>query len=129
LGTRLLAAQFTIDESTAMSAAQDDEVHRRAAFWVTGASVYLFWNVGTLVGALLGKAVDPKVYGLDAAFPAAFVGLLWPMLRERRSAAAAAIGATVCLALVPFTPVGVPILCATLGIVVGVPARAASVAP
>jgi 4-azaleucine resistance transporter AzlC len=120
LATRLLAAQLTIDESTAMAAAQDDEAHRRAAFWVTGLSIYLFWNLGTLLGALLGSAMDPRTLGLDAAFPAAFVAILWPLLRERRSAMAALVGAIVCLALIPFTPVGVPILCATVGIVVGV---------
>ncbi len=122
LGTRLVGAQLTIDESTAMAAAQTDEVHRRAAFWVTGGSVYLFWNTGTLVGALLGKAVDPLTFGLDAAFPAAFIALLWPMLSDRRNAMAAAIGAVVCLVTVPFVPIGVPILCATVGILVGVPA-------
>jgi 4-azaleucine resistance transporter AzlC len=120
LATRLVAAQLTIDESTAMAAAQDDEAHKRAAFWVTGASIYLFWNLGTLLGALLGSAMDPRTLGLDAAFPAAFVAILWPLLRERRSAMAALVGAVVCLALIPFTPVGVPILCATVGIVVGV---------
>jgi len=120
LATRLLAAQLTIDESTAMAAAQDDEAHRRAAFWVTGVSIYVFWNLGTLLGALLGSAMDPRTLGLDAAFPAAFVAILWPLLRERRSAMAALIGGVVCLVLIPFTPVGVPILCATVGIVVGV---------
>lgn len=122
LPTRLIAAQLTIDESTAMAAAQQDEAHKRAAFWITGLSVYLFWNVGTLIGALLGTAIDPATYGLDAAFPAAFVAILFPLLRQKRPALAAAIGATVCLALIPFTPVGVPILCAALAILVGVPA-------
>ena len=122
LPTRLVAAQLTIDESTAMAAAQDDEAHKSAAFWITGLSVYLFWNVGTLIGSLLGTAIDPATYGLDAAFPAAFVAILFPLLRQRRPALAAAIGATVCLALIPFTPVGVPILCAALAILVGVPA-------
>ncbi len=121
LPTRLLAAQLTIDESTAMAAAQDDDAHKSAAFWITGLSVYLFWNVGTLIGALLGTAVDPATYGLDAAFPAAFVAILFPLLRQKRPALAAAIGAAVCLVLIPFTPVGVPILCAALAILVGVP--------
>jgi len=129
LATRLVAAQLTIDESTAMAAAQDDEAHKRAAFWVTGASIYVFWNLGTLLGALLGSAMDPRTLGLDAAFPAAFVAILWPLLRERRSAMAALIGAVVCLALIPFTPVGVPILCATVGIVVGVQPSPQTAAP
>ena len=121
LGQRLFAAHLVLDESTAMAAAQEDESHRVAAFWITGLSVYLFWNVGTLVGALLGSALDPKVFGLDAAFPAAFLAILWPQLRERRPAMAAVIGAFVCLVLIPFVPVGVPILCAAVGILVGVP--------
>ena len=121
LATRLIAAQLIVDESTAMTAAQTDVRHKRAAFWITGCSIYLYWNTGTLIGAILGSAIDPKTYGLDAAFPAAFVAMLWPSLRERRSVYAAMIGATVCVALIPFTPVGVPILCAVLGVVVGIP--------
>ena len=121
LPTRLIAAQLTIDESTAMAAAQEDEAHRSAAFWITGLSVYLCWNVGTLIGALLGTAIDPATYGLDAAFPAAFVAILFPLLRQKRPMMAAAIGGAVCLVLIPFTPVGVPILCAALAILVGAP--------
>ncbi len=121
LGTKLVAAQLVIDESTAMAVAQDDPAHRRAAFWVTGLSVYVFWNAGTLVGALLGTAIDPRTYGLDAAIPAAFVAILFPLLRERVPLRAAIAGAVVCLALIPFTPVGVPILCATVGVLFGIP--------
>lgn len=121
LGSRLVAAQLTIDESTAMAASQDDDDHRSAAFWITGVSVYVFWNLGTLCGALLGSVIDPLTFGLDVAFPAAFVAMLFPMLRDRRSLSAAVIGGGVCLLLVPFAPVGVPILAASLAIVVGVP--------
>ena len=128
LGTRLLAAQVTLDESTAMAMAQDDDVARTAAFWITGLSVYVFWNLGTLVGALFGNAIDPRTFGLDAAFPAAFVAMLWPHLRTRRGMLAAALGAAICLALVPFVPVGVPILCASLAVLVGVPAPPADAA-
>ena len=121
LGRRLLAAQLTIDETTAMSAAQTDPVAQRTAFWVTGISVYIFWNLGTLLGALAGTAIDPTTYGLDAAFPAGFVAMLWPLLRERRARLAAVCGAIICLALIPFVPVGLPILGAALAILVGVP--------
>jgi 4-azaleucine resistance transporter AzlC len=121
LGTRLVAAQITIDESTAMAAAQDDPAHRRAAFWITGLSVYVFWNLGTFIGALLGTSIDPTTYGLDAAVPAAFVAILFPLLRRRVSALAAITGAVVCLVLIPLVPVGVPILCATVGVLYGIP--------
>lgn len=120
LGKRLLAAQLTIDESTAMSSAQTDPVAQRTAFWITGLSVYLFWNLGTLLGALAGKAIDPQTFGLDAAFPAAFVAMVMPQLRDWRGRLAAAFGALICLALIPFVPVGIPILCAALAVLVGV---------
>ncbi len=121
LGARLVAAQLTIDESTAMAVAQDDPRAQRAAFWITGASIYVCWNLGTLIGALAGTAIDPLTYGLDAAFPAGFVAMLWPLLHTRRGLVAAVLGAAICLALIPFTPVGVPILCASLAVLVGVP--------
>lgn len=120
LGRRLLAAQLTIDESTAMSAAQSDADAQRAAFWITGASLYVFWNLGTLLGALAGSAIDPETFGLDAAFPAAYVAMLWPLLRDGRGRLAAALGAVICLSLIPFVPVGIPILCAALAVLVGV---------
>jgi predicted branched-subunit amino acid permease len=123
LGKRLLAAQLTLDESTAMAAAQDDPQAQRTAFWITGASVYVFWNLGTLIGALAGTAIDPLTFGLDAAFPAGYLAMAWPLLTDRRGRLAGMLGATVCLCTIPFLPVGVPILCAALAIVVGVPPR------
>ena len=120
LGRRLLAAHLTIDESTAMSAAQTDPVAQRLAFWITGLSLYLFWNLGTLLGALAGTAIDPKTFGLDAAFPAAYVAMVWPLLRDKRGRLAAGLGAVICVALIPFVPVGIPILCAALAVLVGV---------
>jgi 4-azaleucine resistance transporter AzlC len=121
LGRKLVAAQLTTDESTAMSAAQSDPEAQRAAFWITGLSLYAFWNIGTLLGALAGSAIDPKTFGLDAAFPAAYVAMVWPLLRDRRGRLVAACGAVICLALIPFVPIGIPILCAALAVLIGVP--------
>ncbi len=126
LPSRLVAAQLTIDESTAMALAQEDEPSRRAAFWITGLSVYLFWNLGTLLGVLLGNAVDLKRFGLDAALPAAFVAMVWPHLQSRIGRISAGLGGLICLGLIPFVPVGVPILCASLAVLVGVPAPRAA---
>lgn len=122
LPRRLLAAQLVIDESTAMSLAQPSAARRRDAFWITGVSVFVCWNLGTLIGALLGSAVDPQVWGLDAAFPAGFVAMVAPHLTTRRGRWAGFTGAVVCLALIPFTPIGVPILVASVGILFGLPA-------
>jgi 4-azaleucine resistance transporter AzlC len=119
LGRRLVAAQLVIDESTAMSAAQANPDAARAAFWITGVTIYLFWNLATLLGALAGTAIDPNTYGLDVAIPAAFVTMLWPLLTSTRARQAAALGAITCLALTPVLPVGVPILCAAGAVLVG----------
>lgn len=118
--SRLVAAQITIDESTAMSTAQERPEAARSAFWWTGASVYLFWNLGTLIGALAGNAIDPEQFGLDAAFPAGFVAMVIPHLRHRNGRRAAVIGASACAVTMPFLPAGVPILCASVGVLVGV---------
>ena len=110
-----VAAQLTIDESTAMASAQADPAAKRHAFWITGIAVYVCWNVATLVGALIGSAIEPATYGLDVAFPAGFVAMVAPHLRHRLGLIAAVLGGTICLVLIPFTPVGVPILCAVGG--------------
>jgi 4-azaleucine resistance transporter AzlC len=123
LAERLLAAHWTIDETTAMATAQSDPRARRHAFWITGVAVYSFWNVGTLIGALAGSAIDPLTYGLDAAFPAGFVAMVAPQLRRPPGLLAGVLGALICLVLIPFTPVGVPILCSAVAILVGIPAR------
>ncbi len=95
---------------------------RRIAFWVTGATVFVCWNLGH-AGRRAGRAGDRhRAFGLDAAFPAAYVAMVWPLLRGRRPIFAAALGATICLVLIPFTPIGVPILCSALAVLVGIPA-------
>ncbi|MDA2971912.1 MAG: AzlC family ABC transporter permease [Actinomycetota bacterium] len=119
LGTRLLAAQLTIDETTAMSVGQSDPRAQRIAFWFTGFALYAFWNVGTLLGAVAGSAIDPTTYGLDAAFPAGFVAMVWPLLSDRRARQAAVLGGMICLVAIPVTAVGVPILLSALAVLVG----------
>jgi 4-azaleucine resistance transporter AzlC len=118
---RALAAHLVIDETTAMARAQDDPVSSRQAFLATGVSVWICWNAGTLIGAVAGGGIgDPRSYGLDAMFPAAFLALLAPQLRLRGAPAAAVAGALIGVALVPFTPAGVPIIAALAGVVPGV---------
>lgn len=121
---RLVAAQLVIDESTAMALGQPDERHAEGAFWVAGLSVFAFWNVGTLVGALGGEALgDPERWGLDAAFPAGFIALAAPHLSTRAGQVAAAVGGLVALGAIPLLPAGAPILAAALGAVVALRVR------
>jgi 4-azaleucine resistance transporter AzlC len=118
LARRLLAAQLTIDESTAMATAQPGRRAREQAFWLTGAAVFVCWNTGTFLGGLAGNAVaDPEALGLDAAFPAGFVALIVPHLRSTRGRVAAACGALIALVLIPLTPAGLPIVAAALAVV------------
>jgi 4-azaleucine resistance transporter AzlC len=114
---RLLAALGTIDESTAMAVAQPSPPLARVAFWWTFGGVFVFWNLTTLLGALVGSLVDPATIGLDAVVPAAFLALLAPRLRAGVTEVRVAVaGAVIAAALIPFTPPGVPVLtaCAAL---------------
>ena len=78
---RAAAAHVLIDESTAMSVSRGSTVGVRLAFLTTGGSVFVLWNLATLVGAVAGEAVgDPRTFGLDAAVGAAFHALRWPRL-------------------------------------------------
>lgn len=118
---RFVGAQLTIDESTGVATSQEALADQRKGFWVTGISVFIFWNLMTLLGALLGDALgDPKVWGLDAAAAAAFLGLLWPRLKERQSLAVAALAFLVAVVTTPSLPAGVPVMLAGLvAVVVG----------
>ena len=112
---RVAAAHLVIDESTAMTITRTTREHARAGFLATGLSVFVLWNLATLVGALAGDSLgDPRTYGLDAAVGAAFLGLLWPRLDTARNRVAALLGAAVALSLVSVVPAGVPVLAATV---------------
>ena len=105
------SAHFVIDETTAMAIAQDSPKWSRYAYWTTGLLLFVFWNTGTLIGALATHALpDPKAFGLDAAPPAAFLALLAPRLHAREPIAIALAAGIVALVLLPFVPSGVPLL-------------------
>ncbi len=116
---RLAAAQLTIDESTAISVSQPERSGQRFGFWAAGLSVFVLWNLLTIVGALAGNAMgDPKVFGLDAAAPAAFCALLWPRLKSGDARAVAATSAVIALVVAPHAPAGIPVLVAALAAIV-----------
>jgi len=114
---RFAAAQITIDESTAVSVAQEDKglAEMRLGFWATGIGVYIFWNLFTLLGALGATALgDPAAWGLDAAVPAAFLGLLWPRLNSKSARIVALLSIFLCTLLIPFASAGVPVIACAL---------------
>lgn len=119
---KLIPALLTIDESTAVATAQSESSDQRKGFWFTGLAVFVFWNLATLLGAFLGDAIgDPATWGLDAAAAAAFLGLIWPRLKERQALAVAALSMVVAVVLTPALPAGVPVLVAgAIAIVFGI---------
>jgi predicted branched-subunit amino acid permease len=111
---RIVAAQVTIDESTAVGIAQPEAPAQRLGFWQTGLAVFVLWNLSTLVGSVLGNAFgDPRRLGLDAAAAAAFVALLWPRLRSRDATATGVLAASIALVCAPALPAGVPVILAS----------------
>ncbi len=115
---RLWTAHFVIDETTGMAVAQSSTHARRYAFWATGLILFCLWQLGTLTGGLLGDAIDPASFGLDAAAPAVFLALLWPGLTTAKARLVALAGGLVALALIPIAPAGVPVVAAALVAVV-----------
>ena len=114
---RVVAAQITIDESTGVAIGQEDlgSDAMKHGFWLTGFGVYFFWNLFTLAGALGAQAMgDPSAWGLDAAVPAAFLGLVWPRLHGNFERALAVSAVLLSLVLTPFVAAGIPIIATAL---------------
>lgn len=116
---RLLTAQLVVDESWAI-ANRGDGTFDRGLLIGAGVALYVSWVGSTAIGALGAEVLgDPAALGLDAAFPALFLALLWPQVRHRRTLAAAVLGALIAVVLVPVAPPGVPIIAAAAGCLLG----------
>ncbi|MFF2509144.1 AzlC family ABC transporter permease [Streptomyces sp. NPDC058067] len=112
---RPFAAHWVIDETAAVSLAQPTRRSARIGFTVTGLTLYVLWNLTTLLGALGAEAIgDTDAWGLDAAGPAVFLALLAPMLRTSTERAVAGVAVLLGLGLLPVLPAGVPVLAAAL---------------
>jgi predicted branched-subunit amino acid permease len=115
---RLFGAHLLIDEVVAFSRARGPGLRGRAAYWACGIALVTFWTAGTVIGVLAGSAVpDTAAFGIDAAFPAALVALLFPALRSGvRPRRVWLVGAAVALAATPLLPAGLPVLTGLLGV-------------
>ncbi|SNS21143.1 Predicted branched-chain amino acid permease (azaleucine resistance) [Actinomadura meyerae] len=111
---RLLTAHVVIDETAAVATAQRDRAAARAGFYTTAVTLYLAWNLTTLLGAAgAARLGDPDAIGLDVLGPAAFLALLWPRLTGGGGAVRVAVGAAViAVAATPLLPPGVPVMLA-----------------
>ena len=109
---RAVDAQALVDTSWALASRGDGRFDRHM---MIGATIpqYPAWVGGTAVGVLGGSLIgDPERLGLDAVFTTFFLALLVGELRDGRAVVVAAVAAIVALALVPFTPPGVPVIAA-----------------
>ncbi|MFE7627172.1 AzlC family ABC transporter permease [Streptomyces castrisilvae] len=112
---RPLAAQWVIDETTAVTLPQPTRRAARIGFTVTGLTLYVLWNLTTLLGALGAEALgDTDAWGLDAASPAVFLALLAPMLKSTTERVTAGLAVLLALGLLPVLPAGVPVLLSAL---------------
>ena len=114
---KIAAAHVTIDESTGVALAQTPRGTdaMRTGFWLTGLGVFIFWNIFTLLGALGAKALgDPASWGLDAAVPAAYLGLLWPRLQTNFLRVVAIASMIFALLVTPWLAAGMPIIMSVL---------------
>jgi predicted branched-subunit amino acid permease len=108
---KVLAAQLTIDESTAVSTSRETSTEQNRGFWLTGLSVFVFWNLATILGAVLGNLIsDPADFGLDAAAAAALFALVWPRLQTLVGATVGAVALVSSVLLSLVLPTGIPVL-------------------
>ena len=116
---RAAQGQTIVDASFVMASRGDGSFDRGRLFGATAVQAAAWWS-GTALGVLVGPSLpDPQTLGLDAVFPAFYLALLVAEAHGRRALLAAAIGAAVTAALMPFAPVGVPVIVACLGALVG----------
>jgi predicted branched-subunit amino acid permease len=116
---RAAEGQAVVDASWALAVRGDGRFDREL---MLGATIpqYPCWVGGTLIGVLGGGALgDPADLGLDAIFPAFFLGLLAAELGRPRAVAAALLGGAIALTLTPFLPPGLPVLLASAAALIG----------
>lgn len=116
---RALEGQAIVDASWALASRGDGRFDRE---FMIGATIpqLMAWIGGTIIGVLGGDFIgDPAQLGLDVVFPAFFLALLVDELRGARAITAALLAGVLALALVPFTPPGVPVIASCVAALIG----------
>jgi 4-azaleucine resistance transporter AzlC len=117
---RAVEGQAVVDASWALAVRGEGSFDRELLLGATMPQ-YPAWVAGTLIGVLAGGALgDPDTLGLDAIFPAFFLGLLAAELSRPRAAAAALLGGAIALSLTPVLPPGLPVLLASAASLIGI---------
>jgi 4-azaleucine resistance transporter AzlC len=116
-------AQAMVDASWALANRGDGTFDRELMIGATIPQAVCWWG-GTALGALGGSLLgDPATLGLDAMFPAFYLGLLVEEMDLRTMYPSALLGAAIALALVPFAPPGIPVVAASLAALLGLRER------
>ncbi|MDB9278907.1 AzlC family ABC transporter permease [Halorubrum ezzemoulense] len=114
-GRRLRAglAYLLTDQAYALSVAEFDENPDRSRWrYYLGAAapLWIVWQIGTVVGVVLGAGV-PDAWGLTFAVPLVFLALLVPAMKDRPTTVAGVAGGAVAV-----VAAGLPL---NLGLLVG----------
>ena len=117
--SRAAQGQAVVDHSWALANRGGGRFDRDFLLGVSS-TAYPTWVIGTLIGVLAGDLIgDPRDYGLDVVFPAFFLGLLVGEARDRTAIVVALVAAAVALALTPVAPPGIPVVAASLAVLIG----------
>lgn len=112
-GQRLLAAFFLTDGAFGIAAALGRL--RLPALLGAGVSMFAGWNLGTVLGVALGRAVpDPRGLGLDFVVTLSFLAVLVPLVRTRATLFVVAVAGLATFLLSQVAPSGVTVLGAGL---------------
>ncbi|EMA58619.1 AzlC family protein [Halorubrum kocurii JCM 14978] len=114
-------AYLLTDQAYALSVAEfeaNPERSRWRYYAGAGAALWVVWQVGTVVGVVVGASV-PDAWGLTFAVPLVFLALLVPAMKDRPTTAAGVAGGTVAVVAGGF-PLNLGLLTgAVSGVVVG----------
>ncbi len=122
---RAALAYVLTDQAYALSVAEfaeHDDRSRWKYYLGAAGSLWLVWQVGTVVGVVLGAGV-PEEWGLTFAVPLVFLALLVPAMKDRPTTVAGAAGGAVAVVAAGL-PLNLGLLAGALsGIVAGLVAE------
>ena len=100
--SKTVASYLLTDQAYALSIArydQDTGTDRFAYYIGVAASLWVVWQISTVVGAFLGAGLPPE-WGFEFAAPLVFLALFVPALKDRASTAAGLTGGVVAVVAV-----------------------------
>ncbi len=110
---RAAASHLAFDPSVTLALREEADEDARRAFLAAGLWLCIPWWVSAVVGVLIAERLgDTDALGLDVVLPALLLAIIWPQLRHSSGRVVAGAAAVIALALVGFTPGGVPELIA-----------------